>query len=134
MKRILYLEKKLRMRLITGEFEVLSFLYFNGPTKSHDLSLSTKSSIANFQLILRRLRESGVVVVEQELADRRVRVYQLSPEIRREFSRIFDGDMESRAVLAQIAGLNGSNPSGWSRCTNCDSGEISVSPKLAVVR
>lgn len=134
MKRILYLETKLRMRLITAEFEVLSFLYFNGPTKSRDLSLSTKSSIANFQLILRRLRESDVVVVEQDQTDQRVRVYQLSPDIRREFSLIFDADAESRAVLAQIAGLHGRDEDGLPRCAKCDSDAALPKPKLVSVR
>jgi DNA-binding MarR family transcriptional regulator len=134
MQRILYLETKLRMRLITAEFEVLSFLYFNGPTKSRDLSLSTKSSIANFQLILRRLRESEVVVVEQDDADQRVRVYRLSSEIQREFSLIFDADAESRAVLAQIAGLHGKDRDDLPPCAKCGADDAQPKPRLVSVR
>lgn len=134
MKRILYLESKLRMRLITAEFELLSFLYFNGPTKSRDLSLSTKSSIANFQLILRRLRESAVVEVEQDQIDQRVRVYRLSDEIRHEFSMIFDADAESRAVLQQIAGLAERETDVVDRCANCDPDLSQQRPKLVSVR
>lgn len=104
MKNILELESRLRLRLITGEFELLSWLYFNGPTKSRDLAVRTKTSIANFQIILRRLKSSNIIVSLNTDDDRRVRVYDLSPEIREEFDLIFTSDAEGNSILMAVCG------------------------------
>jgi DNA-binding MarR family transcriptional regulator len=104
MKNILELESKLRLRLITGEFELLSWLYFNGPTKSRDLAVRTKTSIANFQIILRRLKSSNIILSLNTDDDRRVRVYDLAPEIRAEFDMIFTTDPEGNSILMAVRG------------------------------
>lgn len=102
MKNILELESKLRLRLITGEFEFLSWLYFNGPTKSRDLAVRTKTSIANFQIILRILKSSNIILALSTDDDRRVRVYDLAPEIRAEFDMIFTTDPEGNSILMAV--------------------------------
>lgn len=104
MKNILELESKLKLRLITGDFELLSWLYFNGPTKSRDLAVRTKTSIANFQIILRRLKSSGIIVSLNTEEDGRVRVYDLSTQIRDEFDMIFTSDPEGNAILMAVCG------------------------------
>ena len=103
MQRLMYLENRLNMRLITAEFEILAWLHFNGPTKSRDLSTRTKSSIANFQLILKRMRDDGVIIASPDAHDGRSRLYDLAPAVREEMRALFETDAQSRAVLAAIA-------------------------------
>ena len=82
--KILALENELKLRLVTGAFEIVQFLYINGPTNSRELATKTKVSPANFQAILRRLREVGIVVTETEEGDRRRRRYALAPHVDRQ--------------------------------------------------
>lgn len=102
MKNILQLETKLKLRLITNEFELLSWLYFNGPTKSRDLAVMTKTSIANFQIILRKLKSCNIIVGSSSTDDRRVRLYDLAPDIRMEFDLIFTTDPEGNSILMAV--------------------------------
>jgi len=102
MKRILDLENKFKIRLVTGEFEILTHLYFNGPTRSRELSLHTKSSVANFQIILRRMRDDGLIVYHQIDLDGRVRVYDLAREVRQEISETFKSESESRSIFSAM--------------------------------
>lgn len=103
MQRIFFLEGKLRLRLITSEFEILAWLYFNGPTRSRELCGKTKASVANFQIILRRMREEGVIVPCIDAQDRRARAYDLAPGVRADLALLYDSDPDSRAVLRAIA-------------------------------
>lgn len=70
---------------MTGEFEILSWLFHHGPTRSRELSICTKVSIANFQIILRRLKDEGLVVSYSDEKDRRVRLFDLAEHVRRDF-------------------------------------------------
>jgi len=103
MNRILELETKFRLKLITAEFEILCALYFNGATRSSELALKTKASVANFQIILRRLRDEGLVVHRQDDGDGRVRVYDLSREIREEIGQVFGNEEQSQSIFEVIA-------------------------------
>lgn len=95
------LEKRLRLRLVTSEFEIITWLFCNGPTPSRDLARHTKASIANFQLIVRRLKDDGVVVTNLGDQDRRVREYDLSPKIRGEINGIIrEYGFDGRALIA----------------------------------
>lgn len=95
------LEKRLRLRLVTSEFEVVSWLYVNGSTPSRDLSRQTKASIANFQLIVRRLKDDGVLIARPGRDDRRVRGYDLSPEVRVEIGRA----LQAAGLAADLGSL-----------------------------
>lgn len=103
MQRIFFLEAKLRLRLITSEFEILAWLYFHGPTRSRELCGKTKALVANFQIILRRMREQGVIVPCADLHDRRARAYDLAPAVRADLAQLYDTDPDSRAVLRAVA-------------------------------
>jgi len=81
------LERRLRLRLVTSEFEVIAWLYANGSTPSRDLSRNTKASIANFQLIVRKLKQDGVLITRCGREDRRIREYDLSDTVRAEIDR-----------------------------------------------
>jgi len=96
LSKIFELEDVLKLRLVTGAFEILHSLYINGPTNSRLLARETKVSQANFQMILRRLREESVIVMEVEGTDKRKRRYALAPDIRRQ--------------IADIAPSNGHDP------------------------
>jgi len=79
--KIMALQILLKMRLVTGSFEIVYWLYTNGPTNSRDLARQIKVSPANFQIILRRLREDSLVLIETDDADKRGRRYSLAPEV-----------------------------------------------------
>lgn len=78
MGQIFALESALKLRLVTGNFEVIYALYEGGATPSRELARRTKVSMANFQVILKRLREEGIVVIEQDASDGRKRRYALA--------------------------------------------------------
>lgn len=63
----------------------------NGPTRSRELSLATKVSIANFQGILRRLRDDGIIVSFCDEKDRRVRLFDLAEHVRQECEVLLSG-------------------------------------------
>ena len=103
MKRIAYLEAKLKVRLITSEFEILAWLYLHGPTRSRDLSAKTRSSPANYQIIVKRLRAAGIISSQEDYSDGRARIYDLAPAVRQDFADAFEQDPDGRAVLSEIA-------------------------------
>lgn len=78
------IEAKLNLRLVTGEFEIISRLFRHGPTRSRELSMCTKVSLANFQIILRRLKDDNIVVSIPDKNDRRVRLFDLASHVRAE--------------------------------------------------
>lgn len=86
------LEGRLKARLITGELEIICWLYANGPTSSRALSERTKVSNANYQMILRRLKEEGVLIVQSGEEDRRVRHYDLAPHARQQIDSTLTRD------------------------------------------
>jgi DNA-binding MarR family transcriptional regulator len=88
LSKILQVEEALKLRLVTAHFEIVHWLFVHGPTNSRELARETKVSPANFQIILKRLREDGVVTTEVEDADRRRRRYALAPEIRKKLAAV----------------------------------------------
>lgn len=113
------LEKRLRLKLVTSEFEIISWLYVNGSTPSRDLSRCTKASIANFQLIVRRLKEEGILIAKAGCGDRRVREYDLSDVVRVEIDRALMDmglDEDLGAIFARMGLLaNAQRTSSWQR-------------------
>ena len=75
-------EKETGTRLVTFDFEIIFFLYINGPSPSMTVLEATSASLAAFVKALKRLTEEGLLVVEQGQMDRRVRNYDLSPRVR----------------------------------------------------
>lgn len=75
-------EKETGTRLVTFDFEILFFLYLNGPSPSMTVLQATNASLAAFVKAIKRLTEEGLLVVEQGTQDRRIRNYDLSPELR----------------------------------------------------
>ena len=93
------LEGRLKARLITGELEIICWLYANGPTSSRALSEKTKVSNANYQMILRRLKEEGVLIVHAGEEDRRVRHYDLAHHVRQQIDATLTRDHLPAAIL-----------------------------------
>lgn len=106
------LEGRLKARLITGELEIICWLYVHGPTSSRALSERTKVSNANYQMILRRLKDGGVLIVEPGEGDRRVRHYDLSSEVRRQIEA---------ALLGTMVSPLGAVPPAWTASANVPS-------------
>lgn len=75
-------EKETGTRLVTFDFEILFFLYVHGPSPSMTVLEATSASLAAFVKALKRLTEEGMLIVEQGKADRRVRNYDLAPDVR----------------------------------------------------
>ena len=75
-------EKETGTRLVTFDFEILFFLYVHGPSPSMTVLEATSASLAAFVKALKRLTEEGMLIVEQGKADRRVRNYDLAPQVR----------------------------------------------------
>lgn len=104
------IESELSLRLVTGEFEILAWLYRNGPTRSNELSRATKVSIANFQGILRRLKGDGIIVSVCDPNDRRVRLFDLAESVRQACETCLAGDVDAmepqvgRARLGRVGG------------------------------
>ena len=94
MKRIIDLESILNLRLVTGDMRVLSELYYNGPKTSGELLKRSGASPANFQLILRRLRASGILISSPHEFDARGRVYDISPLTRRRVEQFLAQDVD----------------------------------------
>ena len=110
MQRLLKIESTLNIKLVTGEFEIILWLYANGPTRSTCIAKKTKLSIANFQIILRKMRENGILNLLPNEHDRRGRVYDSAPHVRQTFDQMFDNDLQSRAILCAIQLQNFANP------------------------
>ena len=102
MERLLKIENTLNIKLLTGEFEIILWLFANGPTRSTDIAKKTKMSIANFQITLRKMRENDILKLVQNDADKRGRVYDISPHVRQVFDHMFNNDSQSRAILSAI--------------------------------
>lgn len=102
MQRLIKLENRLKVRLITVEFELLAWLYLHGATRSQELARRTRASIANFQITLRRLHHAGVIEVVQCETDKRSRLYDLTLVARTQMRQLFDTDLTSRNVLNTI--------------------------------
>lgn len=96
------LEGRLKSRLITGELEIICWLYAHGPTSSRALSERTKVSNANYQMILRRLKDEGVLVVQAGDGDRRVREYDLSPHVREQIDITLNGTLNGGPCAAPM--------------------------------
>jgi DNA-binding MarR family transcriptional regulator len=75
-------EEETGTRLVTFDFEILFFLYVHGPSPSMTVLEATSASLAAFVKALKRLTEEGMLIVEQGKADRRVRNYDLAPDVR----------------------------------------------------
>lgn len=108
---LMELERRLRLKLVTSEFEIISWLFVNGSTSSRDLSRCTKASIANFQLIVRRLKEEGILIAQAGSGDRRVREYDLSDAVRTEINRALAEvglDDDLGPIFARLGLLSGS--------------------------
>ncbi len=71
-------EQAFRLRVMTPEFEIILYLYERGPTPSATLRAASRASSAAFSLILKRLVGAGILQVEHDAADRRVRRYDLT--------------------------------------------------------
>lgn len=76
------LEKELRVPLITPELEVLGYLYLNGPTPSQVLQAQARTSPAGFQILKKRLILNGVIAGSKSDEDQRVKLYDLSQQVR----------------------------------------------------
>ena len=75
-------ERETGTRLVTFDFEILFYLYMNGPSPSMTVLEATNASLAAFVKAMKRLTEQGLLVVEPGTEDRRVRNYDLAPPIR----------------------------------------------------
>ena len=82
-------EKETGTRLVTFDFEIIFFLYLQGPSPSMTVLQATNASLAAFVKALKRLTEDGLLVVEQGMMDRRIRNYDLAPDLRAKLSDAF---------------------------------------------
>lgn len=82
-------EKETGTRLVTFNFEIIFFLYLHGPSPSMTVLQATNASLAAFVKALKRLTEDGLLVVEQGMMDRRIRNYDLAPDLRAKLSDAF---------------------------------------------
>jgi len=103
MHRILELEKSLDLRLVTSDYKIISSLYLHGAMRSSDLFGVSGSSAANFQIILRRLKNEKVIVAQQLHEDGRARIYDITPEVRDIIDTIFS-DVIMKPALRIAAG------------------------------
>ena len=82
-------ERETGTRLVTFDFEILFYLYLNGPSPSMTVLESTNASLAAFVKAIKRLTEQGLLVVEPGTEDRRVRNYDLSADVREALRRSY---------------------------------------------
>jgi DNA-binding MarR family transcriptional regulator len=71
-------ERALRLRAVTPEFEIILRLFERGPTPSAALRAASRASSAAFSLILKRLVAADILQVQHGAEDRRVRKYDLT--------------------------------------------------------
>lgn len=102
------IEQNLNVRLVTGEYEIIAWLFRHGPTRSRELSMCTKVSLANFQITLRRLKDDNIVISIADEKDRRVRLFDLADEVRAECEAWFGGTTDCNLPSVTRAGRNGS--------------------------
>ncbi len=82
-------ERETGTRLVTFDFEILFYLYLNGPSPSMMVLESTSASLAAFVKAIKRLTDQGLLVVEPGMEDRRVRNYDVSAEVREVLRRSY---------------------------------------------
>ena len=71
-----------RVRCLTCEFEIIIALHHHRGMAAGDIFKSSRFSGTTFYATLKRLAESGAVIVEVDPADRRSNRYGLSDELR----------------------------------------------------
>lgn len=85
-------EKETGTRLVTFDFEILAHLYMNGPSPSMSVLDATSASLAAFVKTIKRMTDDGLLVVAPGVDDRRVRNYDLSPQVRALFDAQLGGN------------------------------------------
>ncbi len=98
MQTILTIEDILKVKLVTSDFRVIYNLFVHGPTRSSELFHLSRASAANFQIILRRLRNDGLIVAQQVDSDGRARVYDLAPQTRLQIEEIVSDERGGRLL------------------------------------
>ena len=100
------LEVTTGIRLVTTELEIISVLYHEGPVSVQALMGKVRASPSGFHLIKKSMQDTGLIVGCRSAQDARVKLLDLSPDLRESLAAIHrDQTMPTAAPreLAQFA-------------------------------
>lgn len=75
-------ERKLKLRCFSPEYEILAILYECGPMHPGDVLNLHQSASSTFYSALKRLQDKGLVRSERDLVDRRLARYSITDATR----------------------------------------------------
>lgn len=82
------LELSTGMRLVTTELEIISVLYDEGPISVQALMGKVRASPSGFHLIKKCMHDTGLIMGDRSDQDARVKLLDLSPELRENLATI----------------------------------------------
>ena len=83
------LEGTTGIRLVTTELEIISVLYHEGPVSVQALMGKVRASPSGFHLIKKCMQDTGLIVGCRSEQDARVKLLDLSPELRANLRTIY---------------------------------------------
>lgn len=109
LREIKKLERQIGIRLVTTEFEIINLLYHDGPISIQALMGRVRSSPSGFYLIKKNMEETGLITQFKAEHDARVRLIDLSSELRANLAAIYSNE-GPRAFPATLDELHSLRP------------------------
>jgi DNA-binding MarR family transcriptional regulator len=76
------IEKVLGLRPVSLDFEILLMIYYGGDMAAGEIIKKIHASPASFNILSRKMRQAGLIVVQPGANDRRKNMYSISHEAR----------------------------------------------------
>lgn len=106
-KTLKELEAFTGIRLMSTELEIISVLYHEGPISVQVLMSKVRASPSGFHLIKKCMQDTGLIVGCRSESDARVKLLDLSPELRSNLAAIYE---DLPAEVARNDDLGHRNP------------------------
>ncbi len=100
------LEGTTGIRLVTTELEIISVLYHEGPVSVQALMGKVRASPSGFHLIKKCMQDTGLIVGCRSEQDARVKLLDLSTELRENLSAVYSDRMASAAQQPDRSGAD----------------------------
>ncbi|MFM6950439.1 MAG: hypothetical protein ACKOW1_05395, partial [Novosphingobium sp.] len=97
------LEVTTGIRLVTTELEIISVLYHEGPVSVQALMGKVRASPSGFHLIKKSMQDTGLIVGCRSAQDARVKLLDLSPDLRESLAAIHRDQTMSTAAPRELA-------------------------------
>ncbi len=91
------------IRLMSAELEIIGILYNDGPISVQALMGKVRASPSGFHLIKKSMQDTGLIVGCRSAQDARVKLLDLSPDLRESLAAIHRDQTMSTAAPRELA-------------------------------